>query len=88
MAVIPDPIIIVNLVLCIIIFVLGFAAYRKSENINPLLVGIAFGMFGLSHLNTLLGLTLFPEITFVLLRLCGYILVAGALYRSYKSLSI
>ncbi|MEN6397168.1 MAG: hypothetical protein ABFC78_11885 [Methanoregula sp.] len=88
MAVIPDPVIIINLILCIIIFVLGFAAYRKSENINPLLVGIAFGMFGLSHLNTLLGLTLFPEITFVLLRLCGYTLVAGALYRSYKSLSI
>jgi hypothetical protein len=88
MAFIPDPVIIINLVLCIIIFVIGFAAYRKSENVNPLLVGIAFGMFGLSHLNTLFNLTLFPEITFVLLRLCGYILVAWALYRSYRSLSI
>ncbi|HNX16982.1 MAG TPA: hypothetical protein PKM50_01480 [Methanoregula sp.] len=81
MAVIPDPVIIINLVLCIVIFFLGYAAYKKSSNVNPLFIGIAFGLFGLSHLNTLFGLTLFPEITFVLLRLCGYILVAWALYR-------
>ncbi|MGD0534422.1 MAG: hypothetical protein ABR999_03135 [Methanoregula sp.] len=86
MAFIPDPVIIINLVLCVIIFFFGYAAYRKSNNVNPLLIGIAFGLFGLSHLNTLLGLTLFPEITFVLLRLCGYVLVAAALYMSYKSL--
>ncbi len=86
MAFIPDAVVIINLVLCVIIFFLGYAAYRKSENVNLLLVGIAFGLFGLSHLNTLLGLTLFPEITFVLLRLSGYILVAAALYRAFKSL--
>jgi len=86
MAFIPDPVIIINLILCIVIFIFGYAAYRKSNNVNPLLIGIAFGLFGLSHLNTLLGLTLFPEITFVLLRLCGYILVAAALYLSYRSL--
>jgi len=86
MAFIPDPVIIINLILCIVIFIFGYAAYRKSNNVNPLLIGTAFGLFGLSHLNTLLGLTLFPEITFVLLRLCGYILVAAALYLSYRSL--
>ena len=86
MAFIPDPVIIINLILCIVIFIFGYAAYRKSNNVNPLLIGIAFGLFGLSHLNTLLGLTLFPEITFVLLRLSGYVLVAAALYLSYRSL--
>jgi hypothetical protein len=86
MAFIPDPVIIINFILCIIIFIFGYAAYRKSNNVNSLLIGIAFGLFGLSHLNTLLGLTLFPEITFVLLRLSGYVLVAAALYLSYRSL--
>lgn len=80
MALIPDPVIIINLILCMVILLLGLVAYQKSNNVYVLLVGIAFGLFGLSHLNTLLGLTLFPEITFVLLRLCGYILVAVALY--------
>ena len=37
-------------------------------------------MFGLSHLSVLLGLTLFPDITFILLRICAYILVAAALW--------
>jgi hypothetical protein len=39
-------------------------------------------MFGLSHLNTLLGQTLFPEVTFVFLRICGYMFVVAALYLS------
>ena len=84
MAFIPDPVVIINLLLCIVILIFGCAAYRKSNDINALLIGIAFGLFGLSHLNTLLGLRLFPEITFVLLRLCGYILVAAALYRYFR----
>jgi len=81
MAIVPDPVVIVNLILCAVILVLGYLVYRKRENIDALLIGIAFGMFGLSHLNTLLELSLFPEVTFVLLRICGYILVAAALCR-------
>ena len=81
MAIVPDPVVIVNLILCSVILVLGYLVYRKRENIDALLIGIAFGMFGLSHLNTLLALSLFPEVTFVLLRICGYILVAAALCR-------
>ena len=81
MAIVPDPVVIVNLILCAVILVLGYLVYRKRENIGALLIGIAFGMFGLSHLNTLLELSLFPEVTFVLLRICGYILVAAALCR-------
>ncbi|MEN6444021.1 MAG: hypothetical protein WC391_09425 [Methanoregula sp.] len=84
MIIVPDPVVIINLLLCIVIFILGYVVYRKSDDVNALLIGIAFGLFGLSHLNTLLGLALFPEITFVLLRLCGYILVAAALYRYVK----
>jgi hypothetical protein len=81
---VPDPIVIINLILCIVILILGVVVYRKSNDVPALLIGIAFGLFGLSHLNTLLGLSLFPEITFVLLRLCGYILVAAALYGVMK----
>ena len=80
MAAVPDPIIIINLLLCIIIFVLGFLVYRKLEKISAILISIAFGMFGLSHASVLFGLTLFPEITFILLRICAYILVAAALW--------
>ena len=80
MTVVPDPMVIINLLLCIIICVLGYLVYRKHEKISAILISIAFGMFGLSHLSVLLGLTLFPDITFILLRICAYILVAAALW--------
>ena len=79
-AFIPDLVVGVNLILCIVIFLLGYLVYRRRYKIGALFIGIAFGMFGLSHLNTLFGSTLFPEVTFVLFRICGYLLVAVALY--------
>jgi hypothetical protein len=80
MAAVPDPMVVINLLLCVIIFVLGYLVYRKHEKISAMLIGIAFGMFGLSHLSVLFGLTLFPETTYILLRVCAYVLVAAALW--------
>jgi hypothetical protein len=69
----------INLLLCVVIFILGYLVYRKQEKISALLISIAFCLFGLSHLDVLGGIT-FPAITFILLRICGYILVVAALY--------
>jgi hypothetical protein len=80
MAFIPEPIVVLNLVLCIVILVLGYLVYRKRNIISALFIGIAFGIFGLSHLNTLFAPPLFPDVTFALLRICGYLIVAAALY--------
>ncbi|MDD1691949.1 MAG: hypothetical protein LUQ05_02030 [Methanoregula sp.] len=52
------------------------------NSISALFIGVAFGLFGLSHMSTLLGQTLFPEVTFMLLRICGYLFVIAALYLS------
>ena len=76
---VPDPVAAINLLLCIVIFLLGCVMYRRKENISALLIGIAFGMFGLSHFSVVTNIA-FPEITFILLRICGYILVAAALW--------
>ncbi len=84
MAFIPDPIVILNLILCIVILIIGYAAYSKSSDINALLIGIAFGLFGLSHLTTLFGLTQVPDFFLAILRLTGYVLVAWALYRYFR----
>jgi hypothetical protein len=84
MAFIPDPIVILNLILCIVILIIGYAAYSKSSDINALLIGIAFGLFGLSHLTTLFGLTQVPDFILAILRLAGYVLVAWALYRYFR----
>ena len=80
MVFVPEPIIVLNLVLCVVILLLGYLVYRKRDIISALFIGIEFGIFGLSHLNTLFVPPLFPEVTFALLRICGYLIVAAALY--------
>jgi hypothetical protein len=84
MAFVPEPIVVLNLVLCVVILLLGYLVYRKRNIISALFIGIAFGIFGLSHLNALFVPPLFPEVTFVLLRICGYLMVAAALYLLLK----
>jgi hypothetical protein len=79
MTVVPDLTAGINLLLCIVIFVLGYLMYRRKEKVSALLISIAFGMFGLSHFSVVTGIA-FPEVTFILLRICGYILVAAALW--------
>lgn len=84
MAFVPDPVVILNLLLCIIILIMGCAIYWKKSDFNALMIGIAFGLFGITHLRTLLGVEFLPTIAFALLRLCGYILVAVALYQYFR----
>ena len=76
-----DPIYLVNLTLCIIIFILGFLGYRKGGNRIPLYVGIAFGLFGISHLATILGLKNALEAALIVIRTAAYLTVMFALYK-------
>jgi hypothetical protein len=55
MTIVWDPIYIINLVLCAIILVFGLIGGRRSGKTFPLYIGIAFGLFGISHLATILG---------------------------------
>jgi hypothetical protein len=80
MAFTADPVVVVNFFLCIVIVVLGFFVYRKKQNMSALLIGIAFGLFGISHLVQLLGITQILDTALILVRICGYILVAAALW--------
>jgi uncharacterized membrane protein (UPF0136 family) len=75
-----DPIYAVNLVLCIVILTFGLAGYRQSKSAVPLYIGVAFGLFGLSHLATLLGLQKTMEVVLVMVRTVAYLIVAFALY--------
>jgi hypothetical protein len=84
MALVLDPLYIVNLTLCIIILMLGIFGYRKMGNPAPLYVGIAFGLFGVSHLATILGLKDALEIVLIVIRTVAYLAVIFALYTLLK----
>ena len=76
-----NPVIAVNLVLCIIILALGIWGYSGKKGDVPLYIGIAFGLFGISHLLTLLGLAAGLTAFIIAIRLIAYLLVVFALYR-------
>lgn len=81
MTVILDPIYILNLVLCTIIIVLGFLGYRRTGDKSPLYIGIAFGIFGISHLLTVLGLRETLEAFLIAIRTIAYLIVVFTLLR-------
>lgn len=76
-----DPIYATNLALCIIILVLGCWGYKKSKDRIPVYIGIAFGLFGISHLLTLFGFKgTWENDVLIVIRLLAYLIVAFALY--------
>ena len=75
-----DPITLTNLVLCAIILVLGIVGYKRSEETWLLFIGIAFGLFGVSHLLTLLGLKEALTTLLIAIRTLAYLLVAFTLF--------
>jgi CHASE2 domain-containing sensor protein len=85
MAIEWDPILFVNLVLCIIIVLLGLLCYRKSHESLPLFIGAAFGLFGVSHAATLLGFKVPLTFPLIVIRTLAYILVIYALVMHLKS---
>ena len=85
MAIEWDPILFVNLVLCIIIVLLGILCYRRSHESLPLFIGAAFGLFGVSHAVSLLGFKVPLTIPLIVIRALAYVLVIYALVMHLKT---
>jgi hypothetical protein len=75
-----DPIIMTNLIFCIIILALGITSYLKMKRTWPLFIGIAFGLFGLTHLFNILDLAEGLQALIIVMRIIGYGLVIAAVY--------
>lgn len=76
-----DPIYIVNLVLCVVILAFGLIGWRRSGKRFPLYIGVAFSLFGLSHLATILGLREALATALIVVRTLAYLLVVFTLYQ-------
>jgi len=72
-----DPVIATNLLFCVIIVILGYLGYRKKHLTLPILVGVAFGLFGISHLLTLLSVK--DAVVLIPIRGLAYLIVIFAL---------
>ena len=84
MVFVPDLVLFINSVLCGIILILGVLTYTKKGEMSALLIGIAFGLFMISHIYTLSGLGTAWESAMITARTSGYILVIAALFLFLK----
>jgi hypothetical protein len=75
-----DPVVIINLLLCVAILIMGIIENSRSKTHLPLYVGVAFGLFGVSHLMTLLGLAAKLSVVLIIIRILAYALVIYSLY--------
>jgi hypothetical protein len=72
---------VVNLVLCVIIVIFGLIGWRRAKKVFPLYIGVAFGLFGLSHLAAILGQATQLEIPLIIIRTAAYLIVVYMLYK-------
>jgi hypothetical protein len=74
---------VTNLLFSALVVIVGLMAWHKTGKEVPLYIAAAFLLFGLSHLATLLGVAVALEIPLLIIRIIGYVLIIGALYRMY-----
>jgi len=72
---------VLNLILSSGIFVLALFTWSRLRSTLALFVGIAFGLFAVSHLVLVLGLGEAAQGLIVVVRVLGYALVLVALYK-------
>jgi hypothetical protein len=80
MAIIWDPVNALGLTFNIVIIVVGYWSYKKSQDKVPLYVSMAFLLFGISYIITLLGLGRTLESVFII-RMLGYLILTFAVYK-------
>ncbi|MEW5826640.1 MAG: hypothetical protein AB1778_07390 [Candidatus Bipolaricaulota bacterium] len=76
-----DPVTTFNLVLSGAIFVLAMIGWGRVKNALALFIGIAFGLFALSHFAAILGWSESLEALLIILRAVGYVFVIVAVYK-------
>ena len=67
---------VINLSFGVIILILGIVGYIRSKETWILWIGIAFGLFAVSHLLTLLDLQETLAALLLAIRIVGYLIVA------------
>ena len=76
-----NPILLVDTVLCIVILILGIWSTRKHGDHVPIYIGIAFGLFGISHILNILGLSEQLVTPLIIIRVLAYLIVIISLLK-------
>jgi hypothetical protein len=79
-----DLITTMNFVLCVVIVALAIVAYSSGKSRIALYIGVAFGLFGVSHFVNLVGLGSSLTDVLLIIRTLAYLIVIFALYKVRK----
>jgi signal transduction histidine kinase len=80
MAFVFDLITLINLIFCLSVVLLSIWWHRESKSRTPLYIGVAFGLFAVSHTAFLLGLKTSLEEVLIVDRIAAYLLVFIGLF--------
>ena len=84
MTFVVDPVTVINFVLCVVILGLGISVHGRKKDATALYIGVAFGLFAVSHLATLLGLAGVLTSALIIIRTLAYLIVILALFKRWK----
>lgn len=76
-----DTVATLNLVFTIIVCAIGIWGYLKTKKDVPLYIGIAYGIFSVSHLLAVVGLSASLNILLIIIRLVAYLLMILSVYK-------
>lgn len=76
-----DIVALLNLIFTIIVFALGIWGYTRKRNDVLLYIGIAYGIFALSHLLTVLGFAVSLTVLLIIIRIIAYLLLILGVYK-------
>ncbi|MFH0884707.1 MAG: hypothetical protein V1861_03285 [Candidatus Micrarchaeota archaeon] len=83
-----DTITSVNLVLCVLIVLAGYLAFKKDKGAAWLYLALAFALFALSHVVTLAGSAEALYEPMIAIRALGYLFVLFAIYKGTVKVSM
>ncbi|KQC05657.1 MAG: hypothetical protein APR53_06910 [Methanoculleus sp. SDB] len=86
MAFLSDPILIINLILCILIVIVSYWSAVRIQSTIPLFIGTAFGFFGISHFMTIIGLREQFETFLIIIRTAAYVLATIGVFETGRSI--
>ena len=70
----------VNMVLCILILIVGCMGYARTKTKAPFNIGVAFGLFAVSHVIAVFGVQGSFAATVMLIRVFAYLIVLFSLW--------
>ncbi|MGO9387543.1 MAG: hypothetical protein ACLPWD_05765 [Methanobacterium sp.] len=76
-----DPTTLMNFIFGVIIVILGLWVFKLKKYTLALYVALGFGLFAISWLEILLGATNSNNISIILIRALGYLVIIFALFR-------